>query len=251
MAQATLRKIKQIRAVKAVVFTGAVLIMSMLFLYLYDLKGTGVPVHEILGTCIIAVVALHLIKNRFFFSSVCRNSRTANGKCRYDSLYFVYSDVINTAVTLGFFFCLITGILGSKVLFKDILEPVLPFSRSTAEYLHRVTVYPFMVILGLHIGLHLKTFFSFISENLGRVTGRLIEYAVYAGALLGAYFFFSEQIFTKFNFVRSRALNFSQPDLPHFLYLCELSCVIALFAVISSLTASYLLNKCMLQQKES
>lgn len=219
--------------------------MIGLFVGLYDVNYTRPYIHEIFGTIIIAVVAVHVIRNRHFFSTVGRKnfpttSPNLEPVSRYGNPYFILTDVINIFLIVSCVICLITGLLISKFVFKDIVAAIFNIENTRAiRPFHAMSSYLLLIAMGLHAGLHLNSLFNMIRNTLGKKWFRIIFGSMIVMAINGYSCLFEYNFISKFSLKVSKSIGTLHPDLYRVFYWTDLICIGVLFALISYGLAAY------------
>lgn len=103
-------------------------------------------IHEIVGICLIVLVAMHLILNRKYIKAI---SKGRYSKKRSLEL------IINLGFFIAFIMTCIFGILSSR----EIL-PFLNIGNLSIIYLHKIIAYTCIILLGMHLGITLKKIFK-------------------------------------------------------------------------------------------
>lgn len=224
---------------KAVFWIVLMFAMIGLFTILYDVNYTRPYLHEIFASIIIVVLGFHVGRNYHFFSSVCRK----NFPCakpndpvisRYANKYFILCDVINVLLIVSCLICLITGILISKFVFKDIVAALFAIENTRAiRPYHAMSSYILLICIGLHAGLHLPTLFNFIEITLGKIWQRLILGGLVLIAINGLYNIFAYNFISKFALKASKSIGTLHPELYRIFYWTDLISIAIFFALIS------------------
>lgn len=137
----------------------AVLIMLVFsFSILPERKTTGMVVHETLGLLIVAVVIWHVYIYRSLFT-FCKQQTAP---------IFIYRDIILILLGVLLVFVLVTGILGSKELFRPMVV-ALQLDVRFWHGLHKDSGDIMLMVIGLHIGMYLDRFLNWFSMILSSV----------------------------------------------------------------------------------
>lgn len=224
---------------KAVFWIVLMFAMIGLFTILYDVNYTRPYLHEIFASLIIVVLGFHVGRNYHFFTTVFRK----NFPCakpndpvisRYANKYFILCDVINVLLIVSCLICLITGILISKFVFKDIVAALFAIENTRAiRPYHAMSSYILLICIGLHAGLHLPTLFNFIDRTLGKIWQRLTLGGLILIAINGIYCVFAYNFISKFALKASKSIGTLHPELYRVFYWTDLISIAVFFALIS------------------
>lgn len=220
--------------------------MIGVFAVLYDVNYTRPYIHEILGSIIIIILAFHVTRNRHFFSLVGRKNFPQTRPSdpvipRYSNPVFILSDAINIFLIVSCVVCLITGILISKFVFKDIVAALFAIENTrTIRPYHAISCYLLLMAIGLHAGLQLNTLFSFLTHALNKTWTRIVQGSLVIMGLHGLYCIFAYNFLSKFELRASKSIGTLHPEWPQVLYWCEIGCVAVFFALISYALSTYL-----------
>jgi hypothetical protein len=130
--------VKSTPLIDRLLLPGAMAILLLLSLAYWWLEN--VP-HEIFGTAMFALLAYHIVVNRFWFKNLFRG--------RYDARR-VFIVALQLLLIVNMIILLVTSIAISKSLFSAF--PI-PYSNYMRE-VHWFSAYWVMVIVGIHLGLH-------------------------------------------------------------------------------------------------
>ena len=171
---------------KRLVLDGVMLILFFLvmcFAYLPRLM------HEVLGVALPLAVLLHLYCNRAWFSSL-RHGRLTRAR--------IASTLINILLIVVTVAVIVTGLCISNYLVKDII----PLAWQRNIFLHQLHVslpYAWLILLGLHTGLHWPGLWGRLSAKISvgtaaRIGRRLAWCAVPVVVAVGIYGSFLHRI---------------------------------------------------------
>lgn len=238
----------KLQAAKAVFWVVLMFAMIGVFAVLYDVNYTRPLIHETLGTIIIVILAFHVIRNRIFFKLVGRKnfpvSASGTPISRYSNPYFILTDIINVFLIIICVVCLITGILISKYVFKDIVAATFAIENTiTIRPYHAISCYLLLMAIGLHAGLHLNTLFNFLTSALNKTWTRIVQISLVIMGLHGLYCIFAYNFLSKFQLKASKSIGTLHPEWPQVLYWCEIGCVAVFFALINYGLSTYLIRR--------
>lgn len=237
----------KLRAAKVVFWVVLMFAMIGVFAVLYDVNYTRPLIHETLGTILIFILACHVIRNRIFFKLVGRKNFPVSGGTpisRYTNPYFILTDIINVFLIVCCLVCLITGILISKYVFKDVIAAIFAIENTkTIRPFHAMSCYLLLMAIGLHAGLHLNTLFTFLTNALNKTWTRIVQISLVIMGLHGLYCIFAYNFISKFQLKASKSIGTMHPDWPQILYWCEIGCIAVFFALISYGLSTYLIHR--------
>lgn len=234
---------------KATFWVILMLAMIGLFTILYDVNYTRPFIHEIVGTVLIVVLGFHIWKNRSFFSFVGRKNFPQSVPLqkvipRYANPYFMLSDAVNILLFISCIVCLITGILISKFVFKDMVAALFAIENTRVfRPYHAMSCYILLIAIGLHAGLQLPTLFNFITNAVGKIWQRITLICMSIMAINGLYCVFAYNFISKFQLKPSKSIGTLHPELYRVFYWTDLICIAVLFALISYVLATFFNHK--------
>ena len=117
-------------------------------------------IHELVGICLIVLVAIHLFLNRRYFRAIAKGRY---GKKRSFEL------IINISFFAVFLLTCIFGLLSSQKILA-----FLNIGSLTIVYQHKILGYLCIILLGIHLGINLKRMFKKIEKKLGKKISYLI-----------------------------------------------------------------------------
>ena len=121
------------------------LIMAVLLVLMFDKMVVGIKFHEICGLVVIILFLVHLIGNWKWVISVSKNLFNKNIPIKTKVNY-----IINLLLFIDAIIILVTGILISKIVFRNFGLP----DVGIAKFLHFFSGALFIILAGAHIGLH-------------------------------------------------------------------------------------------------
>ena len=127
-------------------------------------------IHEIIGIVLIVLVIIHLILNRKYIKSIPK------GKYNLKRSSML---IINVAFMAAFALTSVLGLLSNQytLTFMNI-------GNLSTIYLHKISAYLCLILLGLHLGINLNALFNLLGE-------KKISYVLYAIIIIcGIYSFF-------------------------------------------------------------
>lgn len=158
------------------------IVMLGLMLLVMGFQYVPKSAHEVLGIALLLAALAHLWLNSGFIRTLLRGRWPAKR-------------IVSTALNAGLFISLlivtVTGVLVSNYLFKGIIP--LELQRNlTVHQLHVGVAYYLLVFMGVHLGLHIATWWQRLRSWLGLTVlttrGILLRYCItLAIAALGAY----------------------------------------------------------------
>lgn len=121
------------------------IVMTIIFLLLMWLDGTGVLWHELLGLYVGLMFIIHLVLNRDWIKAV--TLRFSKAKRKIKGMY-----VLNVLLLIDILAIVISGVLISQILFLDWFSVDLLLWST----IHHIASYFGLVLIAVHIGLHWK-----------------------------------------------------------------------------------------------
>lgn len=186
-----------------------------LVIFTFTAKLTGEFIHECLAVCMLIVVSIHVIQNRFFFN----NLRYSN------NAYSALRNLINILLLVDFIVLTVTGILISLYLFSFIHVTV-PFARQ----LHTFSAYFAIILIGAHLGLFINKFFSFLANSIGKYFTLAIKLMLLICVINGIIVFIDEQYIDKL--MLQQSFSFFDYNANPLIHLINNLCVIILFTYV-------------------
>lgn len=133
---------------------GALLVV---FAFLFIVHATPLVFHEIFGLVVAVVVIAHVYLLRSFFSFVLKQSQAI----------FIYRDIVLLGLAISLLVSLVSGVIFSKVLFKDVWN--LPGGTGEWREVHTIATSYLLVFIGLHLGCYARKFYLWLSESLAQI----------------------------------------------------------------------------------
>lgn len=245
--------VKKSRGGKAAVYSLLLLVILVAFTLLFDVHGTGKLIHETLGILIILLVGYHIYHNAWFFKQLFNKNKNANPtvkkESRYSNPYFIFFDLTIVLMVIDFVAVIITGIMTSQIYFRGFLNALsLPSSAVVRPY-HALAVFLLFPLIGLHLGLHLQSLISVLKSVYNKTVVLLIKLGFILMAIHGLVCFTTYNFAPKFSLIRSKSFRITDPNIPSWLFICDLVCMGAVFVIIGYVLANFLLM--MRARKES
>lgn len=145
--------------------------MALTFILLMNADVTGIPLHEILGAAVAALLAVHLILNRKWLANALR--RMKSGAPNKQKGIFL----LNAAIAVSASTCIVTGVMISQYLFAPLGQ-----NSSAAWYdAHDISAWVSLSLLILHGVLHWRWVAGVIRRAAARA-GKVTAIAARAGA---------------------------------------------------------------------
>ncbi len=138
-------------------------------------QSFGIKVHEYAATAFLVAAIYHVIRNRYVFRKLFAE--------KYP--YYLLRDLTAVLIITAFLIMLLTGMAISVYVFDFIRSPFQGILRDIHLY---CAVYSF-VLVGIHIGLHAISLFSFIRQQLGKRAVLMVKLFLTAAAVHGFYVF--------------------------------------------------------------
>lgn len=136
------------------------LAMFITFIMMYSKNVISMMFHEAAGTAVLCMVLIHLIINGDWIKAVSKKAFSAETNARTRALWITdFFLVINTA------FLIVTALLVSKKIFT------LTGNHESVNPFHFFAAACFLVLLGIHCGLH----FTFIRSSLCAHAGKNVK----------------------------------------------------------------------------
>lgn len=163
--------------------------------------------HEILGLTMFLAAAVHVFINRRRFFSMFKGKQTAKK---------IFSIAIDVLLLVGFITIFVTGIFMSNYLFHDFISMELRRNMTVHQF-HVSLPYTFMILIGLHIGLHWRE----LREKFLRSVKNTLAEKILAAAVIffGAYGFFLNRVGDRILMKHIFATPATDFSLPIFLFL--------------------------------
>ena len=172
--------------------------MTVLLLCVYAFQIIGDTAHIWVGIVIFVLFAVHIFINRHWFKSVFKGTYTFRR---------IAMAVVNIALVLAAVTMMITGIL-------------------KARQIHTTTTYWFLLLIGVHLGLHWGIFTKFINKNnFIIITVTRILACLFAA--FGVWSFFDRDMFAKL--FLGFSFDYWPPARPSILFFAETLSVMGLF----------------------
>lgn len=236
---------KMSRGLKVTLYSFLLVVIFLAFTLLFDVHSTGKLVHESLGILILVLVAYHIYHNAWFFKQlfVKRTSSSAiqNTPSRYSNPYFIFFDLTIILLVIDFVAVIITGMMTSQIYFKELNSFLgLPGSKVMRPY-HALAVFLLFPLIGLHLGLHLQSLFSMLQSVYNKTVVMLIKLGLLVMAIHGIVCFTIYDFAPKFTLIRSKSFRIMDPNLPSWLFICDIVCMGAVFVILGYVITNYLL----------
>lgn len=130
--------------------------MVILLILIYSVSATGILFHEIVGLIIFALFLTHLFYNRKWVTNITKRIFDKNLGKKLKFMYF-----IDLLLFIMFILAGISGILISKELFKFGYVFIW-------RYTHIFSSTFSLLLLGIHVGLHIKMIIHTIKKHLNK-----------------------------------------------------------------------------------
>jgi Domain of unknown function (DUF4405) len=142
-----------------------------LLLAAYAYNSFGNAAHEVIGTALFALLAIHNIFNRRWYGTIAKRRREVRG---------AIAKVINLSLLGTMLSLLVTSVVISQTVFS-----FLPVASSfTARQAHTLAAYGALLIVALHVGLQWSMIMGLVRVRFGVATGNKARtWALRAGAV--------------------------------------------------------------------
>ena len=138
-------------------------IMLILLIMLYSYSATGTIFHEIVGLIIYLFFIIHLVYNKKWIIGIYKSIRNKTLNQRTKFMY-----VINIILLILFILSGISGIMISKYIFKIGIVFIW-------RYIHILSSAFSVILLGIHLGLHIKMINNTIINKL-KINYKIYKY---------------------------------------------------------------------------
>lgn len=222
-------------------------LLFFIFSALYVPKETSKLVHEILALIIVPIVIYHVIMMKSFFSYL-KTQR---------SWYFYYRDFVVIGLMITLLAAWISGLIISKVLFKDWWFTV---PKQVGRPIHNAFVQYALIFIGLHLGMYFCKFHHWLDESfnlskgnnlkLYRLPSTLIKVALVLVSLHGLKVMSLESYWQRLSFYVGKIPY--DKTLPAYYHITDQLSVMAVYVLISALITYLLLcyaSSCKSQQQ--
>ena len=130
------------------------LVMTALILLEFAYRLTGSTVHELIGVSLLTLLVIHGAWNWRWLAALCKGRYAARR---------VASTTINALLLTAALLMVVSGVLNSELLFSltQVELDLLP------RELHTATAYWFLILVGVHLGMHWKMVMAEASKLTG------------------------------------------------------------------------------------
>lgn len=132
------------------------IIMTIIMITLMNLKLFGIKTHEILGITVLIIFIIHKLLNLKMIKSSFKNLLNNKLKKRFKVSFIL--DIILFLFMIG---VIITGILISNYLFKDLFIG----NIGVIKKIHKFLSWWFLVLISVHFGFHLYILTDYIKNK--------------------------------------------------------------------------------------
>lgn len=148
------------------------IVMLGLMLLVMGFQYVPKPAHEVLGIALLLAALSHLWLNRGFIRALLRGRWPVTR---------IVSTMLNVSLLISILLVTVTGVLVSNYMFKGIIP--LELQRNlTVHQLHVSVAYYLLVFMGVHLGLHIATWWHRLRSWLGltvlRTRGKGLRYFI-------------------------------------------------------------------------
>jgi len=171
--------------------------MTVLLLCVYAFQIIGNTAHIGVGITIFVLFTVHIFINRHWFKTIFTGKYT---------LRRIVMTTVNIALVLAAVTMMITGIL-------------------KARQIHTTTAYWFLLLIGVHLGLHWGIFTKFINKNNFIITVTRILACLFAA--FGVWSFFDRDMFAKL--FLGFSFDYWPAERPSILFFAETLSIMGLF----------------------
>lgn len=128
------------------------ILLLILMLIEYSKVYLSPEIHEIIGICLIILVAIHLLLNRKYIKAIPKGKYNAKRSLEL---------IVNIGFFIAFILTCVFGILSNQkiLVFMNI-------GSLTTVYLHKILAYLTLILLGIHLGVNLKGMFRKIELKM-------------------------------------------------------------------------------------